>query len=83
MDGWIVESVVQQFWTAEDRREEKLVTIVYDFISKLPLQAKASFNIHTKVHRGEIKKKDWTYINLLQAGYQKGDGLRHQTICEN
>jgi hypothetical protein len=57
--------------------------IVYNFISKLPLQAKASFNIHTKVHRGEIKKKDWTYINLLQAGYQKGDGLRHQTICEN
>ena len=31
--------------------------IVYDFISKLPLQAKASFNIRTKVHRGEIKKK--------------------------
>ena len=33
------------------------IGIVYDFISKLPLQAKASFNIHTKVHRGEIKKK--------------------------
>ncbi len=43
---------------AEEREDgSHEIIIVYDFISKLPERAKASFNIHTKVHRGEIKKK--------------------------
>jgi len=52
-----MENASEKLSTKSQAQSGKGVMIVYDFISKLPLQAKASFNIHTKVHRGEIKKK--------------------------